>query len=132
MCFHIYSEKYGPIRRRIGNIIYSTMARFIWKSPIEDVLSGFKIYNVKAVLPFFEILPEGYPFDICFSFYASLFKLKVTELPVDCRYDDHTSKMKSVIWVSIKMLTHLIFHLFFHRKLLPKQSTQQLTTKKAS
>ncbi len=117
--FHIYSDKYGPINRRLGNIIYSNIAHLGWESPIEDVLSGFKIYNVKAVQPFFHILPKGYPFDICFSFYASRFGLKIKEIPVNCRYDDHTSKMNSVIWVSIKMLTKLIYHLIFHRLICP-------------
>lgn len=110
--FHIYSEKYGPIRRRLGNIIYSRIARHGWNSPIQDVLSGFKIYSVPAVLPFFHLLPKGYPFDICFSMYASRHGLRVTEVPVDCRYDDHTSKMKSVLWVSFKMLMHLALHFF--------------------
>ncbi len=109
--FHIYSEKYGPIRRRIGNIIYSKIAEYGWKSPIKDVLSGFKIYSVAKVTPFFQYLPRGYAFDICFSLYASRFGLKVMETPVACRYDEHTSKMNSVLWVSFKMLMHLIVHL---------------------
>lgn len=109
--FHIYSEKYGPIRRRIGNIIYSKIAEYGWNSPIKDVLSGFKIYSVSMVAPFFQYLPRGYAFDICFSLYASRFGLRVMETPVACRYDDHTSKMNSVLWVSIKMLVQLMIHL---------------------
>lgn len=124
--FHIYSDKYGPINRRLGNIIYSNIAHLGWESPIEDVLSGFKIYNVSAVQPFFHILPKGYPFDICFSFYASRFGLKVTEVPVNCRYDAHTSKMKSVIWVSIKMLAKLLYHLTFHKMLCPDKKETSL------
>ncbi len=108
--FHIYSKLYGPIRRRIGNIIYSKIAEYGWNSPIEDVLSGFKIYSVTKVAPFFQDLPRGYAFDICFSLYASRFGLRLMETPVDCRYDAHTSKMKSVLWVSAKMLFHLIVH----------------------
>lgn len=111
--FHIYSEKYGPIRRRIGNRIFSSIARIFWQSPIEDVLSGFKIYRVNAVRDFFFRLPVGYPFDIVFSLYAAREGLKVTEIPVDCRYDDHTSKMRSVLWVSFLMFSHLFIHYFF-------------------
>jgi glycosyltransferase involved in cell wall biosynthesis len=110
--FHIYSQLHGPIRRRIGNIIYSKIAQYGWNSPIEDVLSGFKIYSIKKVAPFFQHLPRGYAFDICFSLYASRYGLRLMEIPVNCRYDAHTSKMKSVLWVSIKMLTHLIIHFF--------------------
>lgn len=110
--FHIYSELYGPIRRCIGNIIYWKIAQYGWGSPIQDVLSGFKIYSVAAVKPFFFSLPGGYPFDICFSLYAARFGLKLTEVDVKCRYDAHTSKMKSVLWVSFKMLYHLIYHYF--------------------
>jgi glycosyltransferase involved in cell wall biosynthesis len=108
--FHIYSNLHGPIRRRIGNRIYSKIAEYGWNSPIEDVLSGFKIYSVEQVAPFFQHLPRGYAFDICFSLYASRFGLRLKEIPVDCRYDAHTSKMKSVLWVSIKMLFHLMIH----------------------
>ena len=108
--FHIYSNLHGPIRRRIGNMIYSKIAKYGWNSPIEDVLSGFKIYSVPKVAPFFQILPRGYAFDICFSLYASRHGLRLMETPVNCRYDAHTSKMKSVLWVSMKMLFHLIIH----------------------
>jgi glycosyltransferase involved in cell wall biosynthesis len=109
--FHIYSQLHGPIRRRIGNRIYSKIAQYGWNSPIEDVLSGFKIYSVASVLPFFQHLPRGYAFDICFSLYASRFGLRLMETPVDCRYDAHTSKMKSVLLVSMKMLFQLLIHL---------------------
>lgn len=121
--FHIYSDKYGPIKRRIGNIVYSKIASYCWKSPIQDVLSGFKIYSVEAVLPFFFDLPEGYPFDICFSFYASKHGLTITEVPVNCRYDEHTSKMKSVIGVSIKMLVHLVMHMIIQPLFRPARKS---------
>ena len=135
--FHIYSTLYGPIRRRIGNMIYSKIAKYGWRSPIEDVLSGFKIYSVTKVAPFFQHLPRGYAFDICFSLYASRFGLRLTEIPVACRYDAHTSKMNSVLWVSIKMLFHLIIHFFKQPFFYPttvRQQTHgaQLTTTRVS
>lgn len=129
--FHIYSQLHGPIRRRIGNQIYSKIAKYGWNSPIEDVLSGFKIYSVAKVAPFFQHLPRGYAFDICFSLYASRFGLRLMETPVDCRYDAHTSKMKSVLWVSVKMLTHLIIHFFkqpFVHPVLQASNPQEATT----
>lgn len=126
--FHIYSQKYGPIRRRIGNQIFSKMAKYLWGSPIEDVLSGFKIYNINKVKPFFDILPKGYPFDIVFSLYAARFDLKVSELPVNCRYDDHTTKMKSVILVSIKMFSYTLVHYFFRTRNIASQNLKEKTS----
>jgi glycosyltransferase involved in cell wall biosynthesis len=114
--FHIYSDKYGPIGRRIGNRIYSWIARVGWKSPIEDVLSGFKLYRVASVAPLAAFLPGGYGLDIVFSYYASLTGLKVAELPVNCRYAHNTTKMKSIIWVSFKMLTVLMLHIWIKPK----------------
>jgi glycosyltransferase involved in cell wall biosynthesis len=111
--FHIYSEKYGPVRRRIGNRIFSRLAKVFWQAPIEDVLSGFKVYRMSAVEPFLHKLPTQYSFDIVFSLYACRAGLKIIEVPVNCRYDEHTSKMRSVIWVSIKMLNSLLYHYVF-------------------
>jgi glycosyltransferase involved in cell wall biosynthesis len=108
--FHIYDHKLGPIRRRIGNIIFSKMSSWLWGSPIEDVLSGFKVYRVAAIRDFFELCPVGYPFDIVFNFHSSLRGLRYAEIPVACRYDQHTSKMRSVLWVSFKMLSYVIKH----------------------
>lgn len=114
--FHIYSQKYGPIGRRFGNRIYSVFARVLWNSPIEDVLSGFKIYYVPAIAGLLDYLPGGYPLDIVFSYYASRIGLNVTEIPVDCRYDKGTTKMKSIVWVSMKMMTWLLIHMFLKAK----------------
>lgn len=111
--FHIYSEKYGPIRRRIGNRLFSLMAQKLWRSPIEDVLSGFKIYCIDAIKPMIPYLPGGYPFDIVFSYYSSQMGLRISEIPVNCRYSKDTTKMKSVLLVSLKMLFSLAKHALF-------------------
>ena len=127
--FHIYSDRYGPIKRRIGNRIYAMIAKLGWNCPIQDVLSGFKIYRVDSVKKFFFKLPKGYPFDICFSMYAARFQLKVTEVDVNCRYDDHTSKMNSVLWVSFKMLMHLIYHFVMQPRIV-KATNESLEHRK--
>ncbi|MBS1959503.1 MAG: glycosyltransferase family 2 protein [Bdellovibrionales bacterium] len=114
--FHICSKKYGPIGRRLGNRIYSTIARVFWGSPIEDVLSGFKIYYVPAIAGLIDYLPGGYPLDIVFSYYASLVGLKMTEINVACRYDKGTTKMRSIILVSMKMMTWLLIHMIIKPK----------------
>jgi len=134
--FHIYSKKYGPIHRRIGNIIFCNIAKFGWKSPIKDVLSGFKIYSVARVAPFFQYLPRTYAFDICFSLYASRFGLRLMETPVACRYDEHTTKMRSVPWESVKMLGNLMIHwikqpFFYPAPPQPVSVTRHFTTVKS-
>jgi len=112
--FHIYSEKYGPIRRRIGNRLFSFLAKKLWGSPIEDVLSGFKIYDIDSVKAMVPFLPDGYPLDIVFSYYSSRMGLKISEIPVECRYSKDTTKMKSVLIVSFKMLYKLVKHALLH------------------
>ena len=129
--FHIYSDRYGPIHRRIGNRIYAAIAKIGWNCPIKDVLSGFKIYRVDSVKKFFGVLPKGYPFDICFSMYAARFNLNVTEVDVDCRYDEHTSKMNSVLWVSFKMLMHLIYHFVMQPRIV-KATNESLMLRESS
>jgi glycosyltransferase involved in cell wall biosynthesis len=127
--FHIYSQKYGPIRRRIGNRIFSGMAKFLWGSPIEDVLSGFKIYNLNSVRPLLAFLPDGYPLDIVFSYYASRIGLSIVEIPVDCKYTENTTKMKSVLVVCMKMLLALSKHVVL--KPLPKALKKSCTVEKS-
>lgn len=111
--FHIYLANGSPVRRRIGNIIFSRMAKHLWSSTVEDVLAGFKVYRISAVRPFFDFLPFGYPLDIVFSLYASRCGLKMREIPVACRYDQHTTKMRSVIGVSIQLMVYALVHYFF-------------------
>ena len=110
--FHIYLANGSPVRRRIGNIIFSQMAKHFWGSPVEDVLAGFKVYRISAVRSFFDFLPFGYPLDIVFSLYASRCQLKMREVPVACRYDRNTTKMKSVILVSMKLMAYALTHYF--------------------
>jgi glycosyltransferase involved in cell wall biosynthesis len=121
--FHIYSKRYGPIRRRLGNRIYSTIARVMWSSPIEDVLSGFKVYRLARVAPIVERLPNSYALDIVFSYEVARNGLKIREIPVDCRYTETTSKMRSVFWVSVDMLATLIWHRARHLWSTARSST---------
>ena len=112
--FHIYSEFYkGSIGRKFGNKLYSNFAKFFWNSSISDVLSGFKIYKVARTHAIMEVVPQGYPLDIVFSLYASRQKLIMSEIPVNCRYDQNTTKMKSIALVSMNMMLHLLTHLFY-------------------
>ena len=108
--FHIYSKKYGPIGRRWGNRVFSQLAKILWRSPIVDVLSGFKAYRVATTFQYLDKSPSGYPMDIVFNMYASIYGLRQAEVPVACRYDQHTTKMKSIIYVCIKMLIATIVH----------------------
>ncbi len=102
--FHIYSDKYGPVGRRIGNRIFAFIAKTMWGSPIQDVLSGFKAYRISSMEPILHYLPEDYGLDIVLSLICSRFGLRIEETPVACRYDEHTTKMKSIILVSMKLL----------------------------
>ena len=39
-----------PKHRKFGNLFYSKLAKYLWKSELEDVLSGFKSYKIKMAI----------------------------------------------------------------------------------
>lgn len=93
-----------PLRRAWGNRFFSQLAKILWRSPFSDVLSGFKVYRVSSVSAFFEQLPDRYEFDLIFSLYCRRHGLAVKEIPVSVRYHAHSTKMKSLVAVGMKML----------------------------
>ena len=93
-----------PWRRALGNRLFSAFAGLFWRSPIRDVLSGFKVYRVAAALPFLDFLPNRYEFDLVFSLYCGRFGLSVIEVPVSVKYHAHSTKMKSEVGVGLRML----------------------------
>ena len=113
--FHIYSKKHGPIGRKYGNRMFSGLAKYGWGSDFDDVLSGFKIYRIATVNPFFDHLPENYGLDITFSYIASQYNLKIIAIPVNCKYNQHTSKMRSTIITSLMMILTLFRFIISHR-----------------
>lgn len=108
--FHIYYGKKGPVGRRVGNKIFTYIARFGWNSNINDVLSGFKIYKIDSIKKFYNLLPDRYSFDIIFSFFASKYHLRQSEISVDCKYNEHTSKIRSVIITAILMMIDVVYY----------------------
>ena len=93
-----------PWRRSLGNRFFSLMARALWRSPLRDVLSGFKAYRVASVAPFLEQLPDRYEFDLVFSLYCGRLGFSVREIPVSVRYHAHSTKMTSELGVGLRML----------------------------
>lgn len=93
-----------PWKRAVGNRLFSTMARVMWRAPFRDVLSGFKAYRVASVMPFLEQLPDRYEFDLVFSLYCGKLGLTVREIPVGVRYHAHSTKMTSEVGVGLRML----------------------------
>ena len=39
-----------PFHRKIGNIFFSKIAKILWNSKINDVLTGFKIYKIDSYI----------------------------------------------------------------------------------
>ena len=110
--FHIYVDKRGPVGRMIGNRIFTFIASTLWRSPIRDVLSGFKIYKVEAIKSFYNILPNRYSYDIIFSYFASKNNLNISEISVDCKYNNHTTKMKSILINAGLMIKDILYYIY--------------------
>lgn len=110
--FHIFIDNKGPVGRKIGNKIFTNLAKIFWNSKIQDVLSGFKIYKIKSIKSFYNFLPNNYSFDIIFSYFAAKNNLYQFEISVDCKYNKDTSKIKSILLTALIMLKDIIFYKF--------------------
>jgi hypothetical protein len=109
-----------PRHRKIGNLFYSNLAKLFWNSSLEDVLSGFKLYKVKKFIGIIENLPNNYSFDIVMNLVISKKNFKCFEFDADVKYNDQTSKMKSMFYfgkknillIGINMFLSIIFEFF--------------------
>ena len=101
-----------PTHRKIGNLFYSKMARLIWGSKIQDVLSGFKSYKVKNFIGLIENLPNNYSFDIVMNQIISKRDFSCKEFDADVKYNDQTSKMKSIFFVGKKNILYVGINMF--------------------
>ena len=102
-----------PYHRKIGNLFYSKMAKIFWSSKIEDVLSGFKTYKVKKFENLIENLPDNYSFDIVMNQIVSKRDFLCKEFDADVKYNEHTSKMKSIFYIGKKNILFIGINMFF-------------------
>ena len=101
-----------PTHRKIGNLFYSKVARLTWGSKIEDVLSGFKSYKVKNFIGLIENLPNNYSFDIVMNQIISKKNFLCKEFDADVKYNDQTSKMKSMFFLGKKNILYIGINMF--------------------
>ena len=101
-----------PTHRKIGNLFYSKLAKILWGSKLEDVLSGFKSYKVKKFVNIIDKLPNNYSFDIVMNQVISKKKFNCLEFDADVKYNDQTSKMKSMIHLSKKNILLVGINMF--------------------
>lgn len=94
-----------PWRRALGNRFFSVFARVLGRAPFRDVLSGFKVYRISSLLPFLDLLPDRYDFDLVLAIYCGRAALAVREIPVSVRYHPHSTKMRSVVREGLRMLS---------------------------
>ncbi len=100
-----------PWRRALGNRMFSQLAALLWRTPFRDVLSGFKVYRVSAMLPLLESLPDRYEFDLVLAAYVGRLGLAAKEIPVSVHYHANSTKMRSASVVGLKMLVAAMKHL---------------------
>ncbi len=84
-----------PLNRKFGNILISKMTKLLWNDKTSDPLSGFKVYKTDVCKELVWLCQNRYGFDIDFSFWSSLKKLKVIDLNASVSYENHLTKIKS-------------------------------------
>lgn len=102
-----------PTHRKIGNLFYSKLAKFLWNSQLTDVLSGFKSYKVKKFKNFINNLPNNYSFDILLNQKISDKKLYLKEFDADVKYNNETSKMKGILLFHRKNILLVGYNMLF-------------------
>tara|TARA_Y100000992_G_C21249669_1_gene485168 strand:- start:500 stop:1225 length:726 start_codon:yes stop_codon:yes gene_type:complete len=115
------------ITRKFGNILFSKFAKFFWNSNFKDNLSGFKIYKIKTFRKIIPLLGNDYSFDICLNQIIFRKKISCAEILVDCKYNQNTTKMRSIfdlskkniVFIGIKMISDSII-IFLKIKFLKK------------
>ena len=101
-----------PKHRKFGNLIYSKLAKYLWKSELEDVLSGFKSYKIKKFKNIIKELPDNYSFDIVLSQIISRKKILCKEFDAEVKYNKETTKMKSFFHLGKKNILYIGFNMF--------------------
>ena len=109
-----------PSHRKIGNIFFSKIAKTFWRSKLNDVLSGFKVYKINSFYKYLNNLPNDYSFDIVFSQLISFNNNRSKEINVRCRYNKNTSSMKgafilhkkNIMFIGLKMITDILLFYF--------------------
>jgi len=111
-----------PFHRKVGNLLFSKIAKIFWNCKIKDVLSGFKVYKVSSFYKYLNFLPSDYSFDVVISQIVSFDMMKFREENVRCRYNKYTTSMKgifkfdrkNILFISFKMIVDiLLFYLKF-------------------
>ena len=101
-----------PFHRKIGNIFFTKIAKILWNSKINDVLTGFKIYKIDSIYKYLIHFPNNYSFDIILNQIVSLKKMRTKEINVKCKYNKHTTSMKSFFKIIKKYWNYWIINDF--------------------
>jgi hypothetical protein len=101
-----------PKHRKFGNLIYSKLAKYLWKSELEDVLSGFKSYKIKKFKNIIKELPDNYSFDIVLSQIISRKKILCKEFDAEVKYNKETTQMKSFFHLGKKNILYIGINMF--------------------
>jgi hypothetical protein len=104
--------QYLPKHRKFGNLFYSKLAKYLWKSELEDVLSGFKSYKIKKFKNIFKKLPNNYSFDIVLNQIISREKIICKEFDAEVKYNKETTKMKSFFHLGKKNILYIGINMF--------------------
>lgn len=108
--FHLL--KNIPIKRKIGNLLFSKLSSIFWENKTKDILSGFKIYDVKKCKDLINECPDDYSFDLIFNYMSNKRKFFFNEIDVFCNYKNQTSQIKNLLLLAFRMVYKLLQYKF--------------------
>jgi len=101
-----------PFWNKLTNIFFSKYVNLLTNSKdLNDVLSGFRIYNLNSLGDYYSHLPNDYAFDSCFFLNMKKSRKKIINIDVFANYKNQTTKMKFKPFVFFKIFSKLT--LFF-------------------
>ncbi|MGM0607665.1 MAG: glycosyltransferase family 2 protein [Candidatus Muiribacteriota bacterium] len=90
------NKKHIPLIRRPAKKVISLFANYVSGFKIPDLNSGFRIFNKKIALTYYNILPDGFSFTSTITLAMFSEKQEVEYLPIDYAKRDGKSKIHPV------------------------------------
>ena len=104
-----YEEKGMSFTRGFGNWFYVVLARMVYKSYLDDVCSGFRVFHRRHLADVVNIPDQGLDFSIHLTLKMITQKTKITPIPI--QYDPRLGESKLSVfsdgWAFLKVLIAL-------------------------
>jgi glycosyltransferase involved in cell wall biosynthesis len=97
-------DKSIPVERRPGKWMIGRLAEYLVQQNIPDVNSGLRVFRRSALLPFFDLLPDGFSFTTTITLAMLSTGHRVINLPVKCTRRIGSSKLRAADFTTFVMV----------------------------